>query len=84
MKINDRFGARQFLYSDRAAGRPMIGSVPEEICDLDQGAGPRTGKTGLRTCAEWPGDPAGIERPGALGAANLGVGGPVLNRSTLL
>lgn len=51
MKINNRFGARQFLYSDRAAGRPMIKSVPEEICDLDQGAGPWAAKPG---CGHWP------------------------------
>ncbi|MGY0834669.1 hypothetical protein [Azospirillum argentinense] len=29
----------------------MIKSVPEEICDLDQGAGPWAAKPG---CGHWP------------------------------
>ena len=28
----------------------MIGSAPEEICDVGQGAGPRTAKPG---CGDW-------------------------------
>jgi len=50
MRVNDRFGVRQFFYSDRPVGRPVIGSVPKEICDVDQGAGPRTAKPG---CGHW-------------------------------
>ena len=41
MRVNDRFGARQFLYSDHAGGHPVIKSVPEEICDVGQDAGLR-------------------------------------------
>lgn len=46
IRVNDRYGARQFLYSDRAGGRPMIGSGLERMCDVDQGAGPRAAKQG--------------------------------------
>lgn len=60
----------------------MIGSVPEEICDMDQGAGPRAIKLGSRHRRNALAIPLELS-PDALGAADLSSDGPLLNQSTL-